>query len=170
MVNRIWTTMNSVFWLATWSQIKKKFTMLPNDSSLFFTFWWKKNCSISLFFMLYRKLSINGIATTISIVVFCLRNLIWLICLLVIFADQVFIDPTFFGIFVCGPLQSFVVTALFTNDITWCCHLLSLKPQINYRKAQIINPNHAVRIPWFAVAVRIRKTNLKSIVQIKESI
>ena len=26
-----------------------------------------------------------------------------------IFADQVFIDPTFFGIFVCGPLQSFVV-------------------------------------------------------------
>ena len=32
-----------------------------------------------------------------------------LICLLIIFADQVFIDPTFFGIFVCGPLQSFVV-------------------------------------------------------------
>ena len=32
-----------------------------------------------------------------------------LICLLAIFADQVFIDPTFFGIFVCGPLQSFVV-------------------------------------------------------------
>ena len=29
--------------------------------------------------------------------------------LLFIFADQVFIDPTFFGIFVCGPLQSFVV-------------------------------------------------------------
>ena len=24
-------------------------------------------------------------------------------------ADQVFIDPTFFGIFVCVPLQSFVV-------------------------------------------------------------
>ena len=38
--------------------------------------------------------------------VFCLQNLI---CLLFIFADQVFIDPTFFGIFVCGPLQSFVV-------------------------------------------------------------
>ena len=32
-----------------------------------------------------------------------------LICLLFIFADQVFIDPTFFSIFVCGPLQSFVV-------------------------------------------------------------
>ena len=32
-----------------------------------------------------------------------------LICLLVVFADQVFIDLTFFGIFVCGPLQSFVV-------------------------------------------------------------
>ena len=44
--------------------------------------------------------------STISIAVFCLQNLI---CLLVIFADQVFIDPTFFGIFVCGPLQSFVV-------------------------------------------------------------
>ena len=28
---------------------------------------------------------------------------------IVIFADQVFIDPTLFGIFVCGPLQSFVV-------------------------------------------------------------
>ena len=28
---------------------------------------------------------------------------------IIIFADQVFIDPTFFGIFVCGPLQSFVV-------------------------------------------------------------
>ena len=25
------------------------------------------------------------------------------------FADQVFIDPTFFGIFICGPLQSFLV-------------------------------------------------------------
>ena len=27
----------------------------------------------------------------------------------IIFADQVFIDLTFCGIFVCGPLQSFVV-------------------------------------------------------------
>ena len=44
--------------------------------------------------------------STISTAVFCLQNLI---CLLFIFADQVFIDPTFFGIFVCGPLQSFVV-------------------------------------------------------------
>ena len=41
-----------------------------------------------------------------SIAVFCLQNLI---CLLFLFADQVFIDPAFFGIFVCGPLQSFVV-------------------------------------------------------------
>ena len=32
-----------------------------------------------------------------------------LVCLLIIFADQVFIDPTFFGIFVCGPLQSSLV-------------------------------------------------------------
>ena len=31
------------------------------------------------------------------------------VCLLFIFADQVFIDSTFSGIFVCGPLQSFVV-------------------------------------------------------------
>ena len=45
----------------------------------------------------------------ISIVVFCLQNLI---CLLVIFADQAFIDPTFFGIFVCGPLQYFVVNVV----------------------------------------------------------
>ena len=28
---------------------------------------------------------------------------------IIIFADQVFIDPTFFGIFVCVPLQSLVV-------------------------------------------------------------
>ena len=44
-----------------------------------------------------------------SIEVFCLQNL----CLLVSFADQVFIDPTF-GIFVCGPLQSFGVN-VFNN-------------------------------------------------------
>ena len=44
--------------------------------------------------------------STISIAVFCLQNLVFL---LVIFADEVFIDPTFFGIFVCGPFQSFVV-------------------------------------------------------------
>ena len=37
------------------------------------------------------------------------RGLQNLICLLFIFADQIFIDPTFFGIFVCGPLQSLVV-------------------------------------------------------------
>ena len=34
-----------------------------------------------------------------------------LICVLFIFADQIFIDSTFFGIFVCGPLQSFVVNS-----------------------------------------------------------
>ena len=28
---------------------------------------------------------------------------------IIIFADQVFIDPTFLGIFVCGPVQSLVV-------------------------------------------------------------
>ena len=45
-------------------------------------------------------------ALIVSIAVFCLQNLI---SLLFIFSDQVFIDPTFFGIFVCGPLTSFVV-------------------------------------------------------------
>ena len=43
---------------------------------------------------------------------FCLQNLI---CHIIIFADQVFIDPTFFGIFVCGPLQSLVVYVC-----AWC--------------------------------------------------
>ena len=42
-----------------------------------------------------------------------LNNMIILIRLLFIFADQVFIDPTFSGIFVCGPLQSFVVNLMF---------------------------------------------------------
>ena len=49
-----------------------------------------------------------------SIAVFCLQNFI---CLLFIFADQVFIDPTFSGIFVCGPLQSFVVNVCPFLDI-----------------------------------------------------
>ena len=48
----------------------------------------------------------EGETAVYGIAAFCLQNLI---CLLFIFADQVFIDPTFFGIFVCGPLQSFVV-------------------------------------------------------------
>ena len=29
------------------------------------------------------------------------------------FFDQVFIDPTFFSIFICGPVQSFVVNVLY---------------------------------------------------------
>ena len=37
---------------------------------------------------------------------FCKQNTAILI---VLRENQVFIDPTFFGIFVCGPLQSFVV-------------------------------------------------------------
>jgi len=41
------------------------------------------------------------------------------ICLLFIFADQVFIDPTFSGIFVCGPLQSFVVNVC-TRMVSLC--------------------------------------------------
>ena len=34
------------------------------------------------------------------------------------FTDLVFMDPTFFGIFVCGPLQSFVVN-VFTSGIAY---------------------------------------------------
>ena len=37
---------------------------------------------------------------------------------LLFFADQVFMDPTFFGIFACGPLQSFVVI-VFTSGIAY---------------------------------------------------
>ena len=45
--------------------------------------------------------------STTRIAVLCLQNLK---CLLVlIFADQIFVDPTFFSMFVCGPFQSFVV-------------------------------------------------------------
>ena len=42
---------------------------------------------------------------TFLIAEFNMSTLLWII----IFADQVFIDPTFFGIFVWGPLQSLVV-------------------------------------------------------------
>ena len=52
------------------------------------------------------RVNFHVVYSMISIAVFCLQNLI---CLLFLFADQVFIDPMFFGIFVCGPLQSFVV-------------------------------------------------------------
>ena len=52
---------------------------------------------------------------SISIAVFCLQNLI---CLLVIFTDQVFIDPSFLGIFVYGRLQSFVVNGGSLNNRT----------------------------------------------------
>ena len=38
-----------------------------------------------------------------------LANLECCCLLVIIFADHAFIDPTFFGIFVCGPLQSFMV-------------------------------------------------------------
>ena len=37
----------------------------------------------------------------------------------IIFADQVFIDPTFFGIFVCGPLQSLVVNVCTSLVCLW---------------------------------------------------
>ena len=132
MVNRIWTTTNSVFWLASSSQIKKKFTMLPNDSSLFFTFWWKKNCSISFFFMLYRKLSINGIATTISIAVFCLQNLIRLnmstchFCWSGLYRSYVFRHMR---------LRSFAVLCGYCAFHKRYNMVLSLV--VNYRKAQI---------------------------------
>ena len=41
--------------------------------------------------------------------------------LLVIFTDQVLLDPTFCGIFVCGPLQSFVVNV--------CTLILSMRDE-----------------------------------------
>ena len=43
---------------------------------------------------------------------------IWFVYI-IIFADQVFIDPTFFGIFVCRPLQSFVVNVWATESTIW---------------------------------------------------
>ena len=65
--------------------------------------------------------------STISIAVFCLQNLI---CLLVIFADQVFIDPTFFGIFVCGPLQSFVVNVCTKNNLSTTASFLATDEKV----------------------------------------
>ena len=44
---------------------------------------------------------------------------------IIVFADQVFIDPAFFGIIVCGPLQSFVV-----NVCTWCFLFVQLDPRL----------------------------------------
>ena len=72
--------------------------------------------------------------STISIAVFCLQNLL---CLLFIFADQVFIDPPFFGIFVCGPLQSFVV---------YVCTLFSCK--FLEEKFHFIDPQHGRLVTW----------------------
>ena len=62
-----------------------------------------------------------------------------LICLLFIFADQVFIDPTFSGIFVCGPLQSFVVNV--------CTLLFGRRPNRVSRSLVLIQScnRHAIR-------------------------
>ena len=57
--------------------------------------WLQSRSVLSSFGVVLMSCRVNSIA------VFCLQNLI---CLLFIFADQVFIDPTFFGIFVCSPL------------------------------------------------------------------
>ena len=77
------------------------------------------------------------------IAVFCLQNLI---CL----SDQVFIDPTFFGIFVCGPLQSLVVNVcterIVYREQEWMAHgggggstcLLSMSSGLG-----LTNPCHA---------------------------
>ena len=40
---------------------------------------------------------------------------------IIIFADQVFIDPTFFNIFVCGPLQSLVVNVCTLKNYFLSC-------------------------------------------------
>ena len=48
--------------------------------------------------------------------------------IIIIFADQVFIDPTFFGIFVCGPLQSF--------EVNFCIIRNMVLNQIGYKFLQ----------------------------------
>ena len=68
--------------------------------------WLQSRSVLSSFGVVLMSCRVNIIA------VFCLQNLI---CLLFIFADQVFIDPTFSGIFVCGPLQSFVAW----SQVSW---------------------------------------------------
>ena len=50
--------------------------------------------------------------------------LLYLNVYIIIFADQVFIDPAFFGIFVCGPLQSFMVNVNFVSTVLYCVALV----------------------------------------------
>ena len=65
--------------------------------------------------------------------------------LLFIFADQVFIDPTFSGIFVCGPLQSFVVNVCNFYLVFRCWLLVSLV------KIVIFRPFHIYAVREFAI-------------------
>ena len=55
------------------------------------------------------------------------------ICLLIIFADQVFIDPAF-GIFVCGPLRSFVVNVCTHKELI-TLNILKYKYCVNMSRA-----------------------------------
>ena len=80
---------------------KKGETAVCGYIPLCFEFFW---CRVDVLESLFSR-------STISIAVFCLQNLI---CLLVIFADKVFIDPTFFGILLCGPLHPSFVVNVFT--------------------------------------------------------
>ena len=65
--------------------------------------WLQSRSVLSSFGVLLMSCRVNFLRSTISIAVFCLQNLICLHCYFC------WSDPTFFGIFVCDPLQSFMV-------------------------------------------------------------
>ena len=78
---------------------------------------------------------------------------------LIIFADQVFIDPTFFVIFVCGPLQSLVINVSPLRDFgqngKYCEHPPVLgKIQMRWQKG----PLKVVIFTKMANKVRIRQS------------
>ena len=55
---------------------------------------------------------------------------------MIFFADHVFIDPMFFGIFVCGPLQSLVVnvcTLISVFIASFLYYSFFLKSEINLK-------------------------------------
>ena len=55
------------------------------------------------------------------------------------FADQVSMDPTFFSIFVCGPLQSFVVN-VFTSGITYVAGIWKGRGKGSFRRERNARP------------------------------
>ena len=66
---------------------------------------------------------------------------------IIIFADQVFIDPTFFGIFVCGPLQSFMVNVCNPGFVDRHCLRVASLSCVNLRDMRLNN---------YAVGVTLR--------------